>query len=108
MAPLSFVKRRIIPWPQRERKPEERPAMLSARLAKMLLGAGVIWAVGAAASSGQRVSKTSPSPCLPVAYQSAPKLGAQRLCMNRGVRTHGTAPGTYLFLTPGGIDRRDG
>jgi Arylsulfotransferase (ASST) len=43
-----------------------------------------------------------------VSYHSAPQLGAQRLCVNRGVRTHGTAPGTYLFVTPGGIDSRGG
>lgn len=40
--------------------------------------------------------------CPPISFHSAPQLKAQRLCMNLGVTTHGTEPGTYLFLTPGG------
>ncbi|MFL5824873.1 MAG: arylsulfotransferase family protein [Solirubrobacteraceae bacterium] len=35
-------------------------------------------------------------------FHSAPTLDAERVCMNLGVATHSTQPGTYLFLTPGG------
>lgn len=40
--------------------------------------------------------------CPTITYHSAPTLNAQRACENRGVVTHGTDPGTYLFLSPGG------
>ena len=40
--------------------------------------------------------------CPLVQYHSVPALHAQRVCMNLGVTTHGTQPGTYLFMTPGG------
>jgi Arylsulfotransferase (ASST) len=40
--------------------------------------------------------------CPLVQYHSAPTLHAQRVCMNVGVTTHGSQPGTYLFMTPGG------
>ncbi|MFL5824607.1 MAG: arylsulfotransferase family protein [Solirubrobacteraceae bacterium] len=43
-----------------------------------------------------------PPTCLTTVYHSVPTLNAQRLCMNAGVRTHGTTTGTYLFVTPGG------
>jgi hypothetical protein len=42
-----------------------------------------------------------PPACQTVTFHSAPRLEAQRVCMNLGVRTHGTQPGTYLVLTPG-------
>ncbi|HEV2361677.1 MAG TPA: hypothetical protein VGS21_08240, partial [Acidimicrobiales bacterium] len=42
-------------------------------------------------------------PVCPLAtYRSAPSLNAQAVCMNEGVTTSGTEPGTDLFLTPGG------
>jgi hypothetical protein len=41
-------------------------------------------------------------PCPLITYHSAPSLRAQSVCMNLGVTTHGTKPGTYLFLAPGG------
>ncbi len=41
-----------------------------------------------------------PPRCPDVRFHSEPWLGPQRVCMNLGVRTHGTEPGTYLFLTP--------
>src|SRR6202035_4060173 len=42
-------------------------------------------------------------PCPVITYHSAPSLKPQRACMNLGVTTHGTQPGTYLFLGPDGI-----
>lgn len=42
--------------------------------------------------------------CPTVKYHSAPNLKAQNVCENRGVSTHGTEPGSYLFLTPGGAN----
>jgi hypothetical protein len=41
----------------------------------------------------------SPPACQDLAFHSEPLLGAQRACMNVGVRTHGTERRTYLFLT---------
>lgn len=53
-----------------------------------------------------------PPACQTVTYHSEPQLYAQRVCMNTGVVTHGTEPGTYLFLTPhdagSGIFKDDG
>lgn len=40
--------------------------------------------------------------CPTVTYHSDPTLKAQSVCENLGVTTHGTEPGTYLFLTQGG------
>ena len=42
-----------------------------------------------------------PPKCPTVTYHSVPTLDAQRVCMNLGVATHATTPGTYLFMTPG-------
>jgi hypothetical protein len=42
----------------------------------------------------------TPPACQTVTFHTEPQLYAQRVCMNVGVRTHGTEPGTYLFLTP--------
>jgi Arylsulfotransferase (ASST) len=58
---------------------------------------------GGAPAQAQRVG-SSPRPCQPVTYHSVPQLRAQRLCANLGVRTHRTAAGSYLFLTPGGTN----
>ena len=43
----------------------------------------------------------TPPACPTVSYHSAPGLQAPSLCMNVGVTTSGTQPGSYLFLTPG-------
>lgn len=67
-------------------------------------------AVAAAVSAVWLATGATPStaggtflrPCPVIAYHSAPTLQAQRVCMNLGVVTHGTQPGTYLFLAPGG------
>lgn len=50
----------------------------------------------------RRTAALAPPSCPVIAYHSAPKLSAQRLCMNLGVTTRGTRPETDLFLTPGG------
>lgn len=65
-----------------------------------MLVASAVWLGGGAAAStaGRSVIK----PCPPIRYHSAPALRAQRVCMNASVTTHGTQPGTYLFLAPGG------
>jgi hypothetical protein len=42
--------------------------------------------------------------CSTVTYHSAPTLRAQAACENLGVSTHGTSPGTYLFLTQDGTN----
>lgn len=57
--------------------------------------------VCAAAIAGPASAASAPGVCRRVTYHSAPTLGAQRMCMNAGVRTRGTEPGTYLFVTPG-------
>lgn len=59
-----------------------------------ILASAVIWATGATAEAAAR--------CPAVQYHSAPTLRAQRACENLGVSTHGTEPGTYLFLTQNG------
>jgi Arylsulfotransferase (ASST) len=46
--------------------------------------------------------------CRLITYHSAPQLRAERACMNLGVTTHGTQPGTYLFLGPGDLPGRTG
>ena len=68
--------------------------------------AGAVLAVLAASLTAGVTSSTAgrdsvPS-CPTIRYHSAPNLNAQRVCMNTGVTTHGTTPGTYLFLAPGG------
>ena len=49
-------------------------------------------------------SRRAPAPrqpqCEVVRYHSLPGLHAQQACMDLGVTTSGTAPGTYLFLPP--------
>jgi hypothetical protein len=42
--------------------------------------------------------------CPSMTYHSDPTLRAQRACENLGVYTHGTSPGTYLFLSQGGAN----
>lgn len=74
-----------------------QPSRLRAVLA-CLAGLWLLAGQAEAAQGGTYV----PVPCRPVTYQSAPRLDAQRVCSNLGVRTRGTAPGTFLFLTPGG------
>jgi hypothetical protein len=66
-----------------------------------LLAAAGLWLAGQAAAAQDH--PYTPPPCRPVAYRSVPDLHAERVCMNLGVTTQGTAPGTFLFLTPGGI-----
>ncbi|MFL5824608.1 MAG: arylsulfotransferase family protein [Solirubrobacteraceae bacterium] len=68
-------------------------------LVRVLMAAvGVSAALGAAAST-VGASYTPPT-CRTLSYHSAPGIYAQRVCMNLGVSTHATRPGTYLFLTP--------
>jgi hypothetical protein len=81
----------------------------SGRLRTLLAGVVLVWGMGWAAwGEAQSITSPAPPPCPTVTYHSAPQLTAQSVCMNRGVVTHGTARGTYLFLTPGGIDKHDG
>jgi hypothetical protein len=53
------------------------------------------------ASDGAVASAAS---CPKLTYRSAPALNAQRACMNEGVQTTGTQPGTYLFLSQNGAN----
>lgn len=69
------------------------------------VGATGLWLATGAPSSTATAGYV-PRSCPPVRYQSAPRLKALRVCMNLGVSTHGTQPGTYLFLTPGGDEGR--
>jgi hypothetical protein len=71
------------------------------RAGAIALGAALVLGLGAT-SSVQRASASPPS-CPVVWYHTAPEIRAQRVCMNLGVTTHGSQPGTYLFLTPGGL-----
>jgi Arylsulfotransferase (ASST) len=57
--------------------------------------------VCAAVIAGSAAAASPAGPCHAVSYHSVPALRAQRMCMNAGVRTHGTERGTYLFVTPG-------
>jgi hypothetical protein len=67
----------------------------------VVLAASAVWlASGATASTA--AGSNAPPACPTVRYHSAPALSAQRVCMNLRVGTHGTQPGTFLFLTPGG------
>jgi hypothetical protein len=59
--------------------------------------------IAAGTAAAEPLATSAPS-CPVVTYHSAPRLTAQRVCMNLGVTAHGTQPGTYLFLTPGGKD----
>ena len=73
-----------------------RYAVRSGLLTSLMLLATIL-ALGASAG----VASAS---CAKVTYHSAPTLHAQNACMNLGVTTHGTEPGTYLFLTPDGAN----
>jgi hypothetical protein len=72
-----------------------------ARLRIVLAWVAGLWLLAGQAGAAQDATYV-PVPCRPVSYHSALGLDAQRVCMNLGVRTHGTTPGTFLFLTPGG------
>ena len=72
----------------------------SRRVVSSLWLLGVALMLGASSASAQRLYW--PRACHPVAYHTVPRLRAQRVCMNLRVTTHGTQPGTYLFMTPGG------
>lgn len=65
-----------------------------------VLAVFAVWLAGGVTPStaGRRFNQSCPT----ISYHSAPTLNAQRVCMNLGVTTHGTTPGTYLFLAPGG------
>ena len=79
-----------------------------------LVTIGVCLAAGLAAALAARAvpGRYAPPPCRTWTFHSAADLDAQRVCMNLGVSTHGTAPGTYLFMTPhsagAGIFRNNG
>jgi len=72
-----------------------RPPLRNAALALLLAALAVCTFCGV---SGAAAS------CPTVSYHSAPQLHAQQVCENLGVSTHGTQPGTYLFLSPGGAN----
>jgi Arylsulfotransferase (ASST) len=86
--------------------------MIGRRLGSV--AAVALWVAGfgsigsaAVASAGEYIPPACPSPT----YRSAPGLGAEGLCMNVGIATHGTEPGTYLFLSDpvgAGIFKDDG
>lgn len=69
---------------------------LSTLLAAVGLSLLVCVPAGAAAAPAYK-----PPACPLVTYHSVPGLHAQSVCMNLGVATRHTEPGTYLFLTPG-------
>jgi hypothetical protein len=66
----------------------------SAAVAILMLVGIVIFSSASPAAAAAR--------CPRVTFHSVPKLKAQRACENLGVTTHGTDPGTYLFLTQNG------
>ena len=68
--------------------------------AAVLLAVSAVWLASGATPSV--AGGTFLRPCPVISYHSAPTLRAQRVCMNLNVVTHGTQPGTYLFLAPGG------
>jgi hypothetical protein len=72
-------------------------------------GAGTARAVGTKekTAGARQTTYGTPPACPTLTYESEPTLEAQRACMNDGVKTQGTQPGNYLFLTPGG-DLGDG
>lgn len=72
-------------------------AMPRSRLPKRLCVLGLMCGAVVAASAS---AASPPPPCRPTASHSAPTLQAAGLCVNPGVVTHGTQPGTYLFTTP--------
>jgi hypothetical protein len=63
-----------------------------------LVAASVLVFLGVSASTVG--ASYVPPRCPTVTYHTLPALNAQRVCMNTGVSTHDTEPGTYLFLTP--------
>jgi len=65
-----------------------------ASAAMLMLVGGMIAAPGSRAAAS----------CPRAIYHTVPKLKPQRVCENLGVTTHGTDPGTYLFLTQNGSD----
>lgn len=67
-----------------------------------LLSISTLLAVLALGATGSAVA-AAPN-CPTASYQSAPTLKAQSACENLGVTTHGTPPGTYLFLTQNGAN----
>jgi hypothetical protein len=69
------------------------------RVAIGLLVAAGVWLPGALAARAMP-ARYAPPACRMITYHSAPGLNAQRVCMNVGVSTHETEPGTYLFMTP--------
>lgn len=76
------------------RTPPQARGTLAASL--LLLAALVI---GMTQTAGAYTSR-----CPNVSYRSAPTLHAENVCENLGVSTHGTEPGTYLFLSPDGAN----
>src|SRR6202035_3331548 len=68
--------------------------------AAVLLAVSAVWLASGATPSV--AGGTFLRPCPVISYHTAPTLRAQRVCMNLNVVTHGTQPGTYLFLAPGG------
>jgi hypothetical protein len=79
------------------------------RLALLLVG---LCSLVCAATVLAQMAVYTPPGCQTVTFHSAPRLGAERVCMNVGLKTHGVPSGDYLFLTPGsagaGIFRPNG
>jgi hypothetical protein len=74
----------------------------AARTAALALLALTAW-LGSAPDVQARPALYAPPICPTVSFRSEPRLGAQRLCMNLGVRSRGTPSGNYLFLTPNSL-----
>lgn len=63
---------------------------------------GAIAALLSAGICGLSACEAVAARCPTLTYHTAPTLKAQAACASLGVQTHGTDPGSYLFLTPGG------
>ncbi len=81
-----------------------RTSLLLALSAVLSIAGAIFLTTGASASTD--AGRYIPRPCRPIRYRSAPHLNAQHVCMNLGVSTQDTDPGTFLFLTPGGSEGR--
>ena len=71
--------------------------------ASLVLGVLLACSLAAPAGAAAEPALGAASACPVIVYHSAPKLRAQRACMNLAVTTHGTKPGTYLFMGPAAI-----
>jgi hypothetical protein len=81
--------------------PSAAAAALRAAANDESTGASPTGKASRAATASPAASGASSTSCAPHTYHTAPTLSPPLVCMNRGVTTAGTTPGTYLFLTPG-------